>query len=401
MKILILTDIFPTPAVPHAACFLTERLKIYNKEGVYFDVYSLIVRESIPLKFLNKLRGAKLPDYGTKVNYDTIDYNFIYLKQGLFDRLFLRGKYLDMMKKAITDNLPVKSYDLILVHFIYPLAIVAKEISDEYGIPYFLIAQGSDIHTHPSLNPKVLPIFLDAIEGASTAIFVSQGLLNKAISVGYSGKNATVIPNGVNLSRFIAIPKKHAKEAIGIPVDRKCVGFLGNLLPVKGADRLVEIFSSIQKQAEKPLHFMIIGDGSLRDSISEEALSKNVKVDMRGYVPQMELNKFMSAMDVMIVPSRNEGWPCVILEANACGTPVVGSDNGGIPEAIGDHNLVIPDGYDFERRFAGKVVSVLSSPPNQDKLSSQAKQFAWDITAGKEIELYEQVLSSLSIRNLA
>ena len=51
----------------------------------------------------------------------------------------------------------------------------------------------------------------------------------------------------------------------------------------------------------------------------------------------------------MILPSRNEVWPCVVLEAQACGVPVVGSSNGGIPEAIGDGGIVIEEGEDFDK----------------------------------------------------
>jgi len=70
----------------------------------------------------------------------------------------------------------------------------------------------------------------------------------------------------------------------------------------------------------------------------------------------------MNAMDVMILPSRNEGFGAVIIEAQACGVPVVGSSNGGIPEAIGDGGIVVEEGENFEKRFAEAVINFLENP---------------------------------------
>jgi glycosyltransferase involved in cell wall biosynthesis len=81
---------------------------------------------------------------------------------------------------------------------------------------------------------------------------------------------------------------------------------------------------------------------------------KGLDVVFAGRVPQVEVARCMNAMDVMVLPSRNEGWPCVVLEAQACGTCVVGSSSGGIPEAIGFDEYVAKEEENFEERFARK-----------------------------------------------
>ena len=100
----------------------------------------------------------------------------------------------------------------------------------------------------------------------------------------------------------------------------------------------------------------------------------------------------MNAMDVMILPSRNEGWPCVVLEAQACGVPVVGSSNGGIPEAIGDGGIVIEEGEDFEKRFADAVVELLKNPIDSGYLRERALGFSWENIVKQELTVYEEVL---------
>ena len=97
-------------------------------------------------------------------------------------------------------------------------------------------------------------------------------------------------------------------------------------------------------------------------------------------------------MDVMILPSKNEGWPCVVLEAQACGVPVVGSSNGGIPEAIGDGGIVVEEGEDFEKRFAEAVVELLKNPIERDYLRERALGFSWKNIVKQEVTVYEEVL---------
>ena len=97
-------------------------------------------------------------------------------------------------------------------------------------------------------------------------------------------------------------------------------------------------------------------------------------------------------MDVMILPSRNEGWPRVVLEAQACGTCGVGSSNGGIPEAIGFPEYVVQEGEFFEERFAKKVVEVLVHGYDAKKLIERAKAFKWKNIVAREIEVYKNII---------
>jgi glycosyltransferase involved in cell wall biosynthesis len=128
----------------------------------------------------------------------------------------------------------------------------------------------------------------------------------------------------------------------------------------------------------------------MRDIIKKEAQGLNII--FTGRIQQKEVAKWMNAMDVMILPSRNEGWPCVVLEAQACGTCVIGSNNGGIPEAIGFPEYVVEEGKDFEERISERVVEVLKKGYDKERLIERAKNFTWGSLVGKEIEVYKQVI---------
>jgi glycosyltransferase involved in cell wall biosynthesis len=166
------------------------------------------------------------------------------------------------------------------------------------------------------------------------------------------------------------------------------VGFVGNLIPIKRADKLPEIFRKIAKELPNT-RFLIVGDGALRDKILKEL--EGLDVVFAGRVPQVKVAKYMNAMDVMVLPSRNEGWPCVVLEAQACGTCVVGSSSGGIPEAIGFEEYVVKEGENFEERFARKVVDVLKKGYDRNRLIERAKGFTWEEIVKREIKIYSLI----------
>lgn len=139
-----------------------------------------------------------------------------------------------------------------------------------------------------------------------------------------------------------------------------------------------------------------MGDGPLRKKVELDTAGLNVV--FTGRLPQEEVAKWMNAMDIMVLPSRNEGFGAVAVEAQACGTIVVGSSNGGIPEAVGFEQCIVQEGYDFEKRFADKVVELLKT--NQDALKNQimlrAKQFTWESIVSRELEVYKEVLRAQS-----
>jgi len=173
------------------------------------------------------------------------------------------------------------------------------------------------------------------------------------------------------------------------------VGYVGNLKYVKRADKFSEIFENIALKQE--VEFLVVGDGELRKNVEKECKHKSLKVKFVGRVPNDEVPYYMNAMDVMILPSRNEGWPCVVLEAQACGVPVVGSSNGGIPEAIGDGGIAVEEGENFEKRFAEAVINLLENPIDSNCIREKALEYSWENIVKKEVKVYEEVLKEVRV----
>jgi glycosyltransferase involved in cell wall biosynthesis len=289
--------------------------------------------------------------------------------------------------RAIEQSFDLREYDLIHAHGMYsvPAGLIAKILAEKYGKPFVVTLHGSDVNI---LMPRRREIYVSILESASATIFVSKALLEKAKSLGFSGKNAVVIPNGYDETIFKPMDKEAVRKELGIHrEDYKYVGFVGNLIPIKRADKLGEIFHLIAKEIPETF-FIIVGDGPLRKKIEKE--TKGLNIIFTGRLPQKDVAKYMSAMDVMVLPSREEGFGAVVIEAQACGTCVIGSSNGGIPEAIGFEEYVVKEGENFEERFAKRVVDVLKSGYNRNKLIERAKGFTWEEIVRREIEIYER-----------
>jgi len=131
-----------------------------------------------------------------------------------------------------------------------------------------------------------------------------------------------VIGNGYNPEVFHPMDKREIRQILKIyKTDQKYVGFVGSLIEDKRADKLGTIFTEISKLV-KDVTFIVVGDGPLRERIMKETAPLNVI--FTGKVPPEQVSQWMNAMDIMVLPSRHEGLSTVAVEAQACGTIVVG-----------------------------------------------------------------------------
>jgi glycosyltransferase involved in cell wall biosynthesis len=276
--------------------------------------------------------------------------------------------------------------------FTPPAGLIAQILSEKYSKPYVLTVHGSDVDI---LMEKRKKVYLGVFESAQAVIFVSNALLEKARSFGYSAKNAAVIPNGYDPQIFRSLDKDQVRRQLGIYTEGyKYVGFVGGLIEIKRADKLVEIFELIRKRVSK-VKFIVVGDGHLRGKMEKQAKQKGLDVLFTGRLDQSEVAKYMNAMDVMILPSRNEGFGAVVIEAQACGTCVIGSSNGGIPEAIGFGEYVVEEGEEFEDRMAHRIVQVFEKGYNKEKLIERAKNFTWERIVQMEKKIYKGVVRNV------
>lgn len=217
----------------------------------------------------------------------------------------------------------------------------------------------------------------------------------------------TIIPPGVDTSRFYPIDKTDAKEAIGIPEEDRMVLFVGRIEPLKGIDTLIEAMAKLKIKCRRCPHYLVIigGDAEAtpQETTSEMARLKVLSQELRiediiiflGKRDQAKLPYYYSAAEVVVMPSHYESFGMVALEAMACGTPVIASEVGGL------QNLIIEGetGFFIARQdstgLSDKMKTLLLDDDLRHRISKNAEEYAksydWATITQKMISVYKKL----------
>jgi teichuronic acid biosynthesis glycosyltransferase TuaC len=198
------------------------------------------------------------------------------------------------------------------------------------GLPFVLTFHGSDMNTWPDEHAERLPDLRSAAREANAIIAVSAALATRIEAI--TGVAPIHVPIGCDHRALAsqAMPRPEARRLLGIPEDRTVVLFVGNLLVSKGVRELADAVLGLGD----PLLGVFVGDGP-EIGYGVDATKATGRLDYRGARPHDEIARYMSAADVLVLPSYREGLPTVLVEAGSLGLPVVASGVGGIPELLG------------------------------------------------------------------
>ncbi|MFC7229683.1 glycosyltransferase family 4 protein [Salinirubellus salinus] len=195
-----------------------------------------------------------------------------------------------------------------------------------------------------------------------------------------------IIPNGIDTDHFR--PSDERADGCGERVE---LLFVGRLSPVKGVEHLLSALGALQPE-DREFHLTLVGDGEEMDAYVEEAerLGLGDSVTWTGWVD--DVRPYYDLADVLILPSIAEGQPSVLLEAQACGVPVVATEVGGVPNLVGAGVVVPPRDPDAIR---DAVVELVREPP--ENLRSRARAFVLEHYSSEAmIEGYEALFSEIS-----
>ncbi len=313
-------------------------------------------------------------------------------------------------------------YDIIHSHY-WMSGIAAEQLKAEWNAPIIHM-----YHTLVLMKNRIArsPEELEGeyrLEGEKRVLQIADRIIAATPAeksqleflYGADSKKLSVIPPGVDLSRFYPIPRDEAREVIGVPSKNRMILFVGRIEPLKGLETLIRAVAWMQQSTELlccPYSLVIVGGDPEESELSVNAemarLQNLVKnLGLRDFVlflgkrDQDSLPYYYSAADVVVVPSHYESFGMVALEAMACGTPVVASQVGGLAFLVQDDvtGFVIPDGE--PELLGARLKELILNPALRDRLGQQANQvaqsYSWERIADEIKSVYLEALNTSSV----
>ncbi|MCB1212082.1 MAG: glycosyltransferase, partial [Verrucomicrobiales bacterium] len=221
-------------------------------------------------------------------------------------------------------------WDVVMSSWLFPDTSAVAMALGENSEPLVAIAQGSDVHRYLR-SPLRRRAILSGLARSSACITRSNSLAIMLGEAGVAASKLVPIHNGINRDHF------SLSAAHPVPQDERVLLFVGNLLPVKDPLFLVQCFAELAKRRPQDrLRLVVVGKGPLEHAVRAEAdrLGVGPQVSLTGPLDAADVGGWMRSAELLCMTSRNEGLPNVVLEAQACGLPVVATNVGGILECV-------------------------------------------------------------------
>lgn len=377
MKLLVITNLFPNNLEPVRGVYnmqlVTELARLCDLRVIaplpwspyYWSVPEAEVIDGIEVSH---------PRYFMTPKIGRVMYGFYF--------------FLSLYGKVKRDRNNFK-FDVILASWAFPDGVGSYFIAKCLRIPIVIQVLGSDIniYTKTILRRKLIAYVL---KRCSKVLSVSQELKNRIAQIGVPVDKVRVVNNGVNQSLFSPMDRTLARNSLKLPQETRIILYVGNLVPVKGIDGLVSAYGAVASEATNSL-LIIIGDGFLKKSVLKKVKDLNLegRVILCGKRPHNEIPAWMNASDLLCLPSLNEGSPNVILEAMACGVPIVATRVGGIPEMVRSYkNVKLTDPKDI-KQLSEAILKFLSNGCDQQASLDKPSNRSWKDAANDVLsELY-------------
>lgn len=385
MRVLVLSSVFPNSRQPTLGVFIRERMRRVATEC---EVVVVAPRPWFPLNALLRPQWTGISPVdvqdGLRVYHPPV-----LSVPGILKSLdgVLYALSLVRFLFRLRAEFP---FEVIDAHFAYPDGVAAVLLGRVFRCPVTITLRGSIVRlSRYRLHRRQLRF---ALRRADRVLSVSQALKDVGVAVGdIPPTKIRVVPNGVDVTQFFPRDRADARRRLGLPTDRTILLSIGGLEEGKGHHRIVQLLPRLVRQYPDIL-YVVVGGGRPADTVrplidrlvARHALSNHVF--MAGARPHGEIPLWLSAADLFCLATRSEGWCNVLLEAAACGRPVVSTRVGGNPEVVPSLDLGVLVPPDDDAALEHAIVEALRHHWDQVPMLAHAQKHSWAAASRAVVE---------------
>ena len=391
MRLLTFTSLFPNSVQPNLGVFIHQRMAAFAAlPGNSVEVIAPLPWSPPVLAGETGRKMRSIPS-AEKIGAISVHHPRYPLVPGVSMPVHARLMYLGavaLARKLHREN----PFDCVDAHYVYPDGTAALRIGRALKLPVIVSARGSDINLFPAFR-LIRPQIRHTLRHAAGRIAVCEALKQAMLEVAEENCDIRVIGNGVDPARFFPVAQREARERLRLPRDARIIVSVAALVPVKGHVRLLQALKLFAHKFAD-LYLYLVGEGTSRAELGSLAASLGLQdhVHFVGNCPNERLRDWYSAADVSCLASSREGWPNVVLESLACGTPMVATRVWGTPEILTSPDVGILVEQTDESLAAG-LESALTRSWDRGRIVQFARGRDWP-TVAREVDAYfREILS--------
>jgi glycosyltransferase involved in cell wall biosynthesis len=385
MRVLTFTSLFPNKIQPTNCVFIHQRMSHFARRPGNEVVAVAPVPYAPPwLPSSDYQRISRVPSWEQIGNLLTYHPRYP-LVPGISMPLhgcFMFAGSVRLVRRLHREN----KFSFIDAHYVYPDGFAAVLLGKVLGLPVFVSARGTDINLFPTFR-TIRPMIRWTLRRVAGAISVCTPLHEAMLQLGLPPEKGCVIGNGIDLERFQRVDSAVARKRLQLPENARILVAVGGLIERKGFHYLIPALAKILPQ-HPAVKLYIIGEGPWRKKLETLIVQHGLTghVQLKGTQPNEELKFWYSAAQVSCLTSSREGWPNVLLESMACGTPAMATRVWGVPEVIVSPDLGIMVDQNVDS-IAHGLDAALKERWDREKIRRFAGQRTWNVVAA-EVEAF-------------
>ena len=394
-RIVVLTTLFPHAAQPTVGLFIRERMFRVAR------LFPLTVVAPIPWfpfqALVRKWKPHFRPLAPVMETQDGID-----VRRPRFLSVPGAFKWLDGFFLAV-GCLPTLlrlrrrfAFNVIDAHFAYPEGYAATLLGRWLRIPVCITLRGTEEPL--ARDPRRRRRMIKALGRATRIFSVSDSLQRHAASLGIASARILVVGNGVDTDKFHRLNRRESRQKLDLAVDAPVLVSVGALVERKGFHRVIECLPALRRRFPG-LRYLVVGGAGPEGDWSARLRSRVIDLGLQdcvvflGTLAPEELSVPLSAADIFVLATRNEGWANVFLEAMACGLPVVATDVGGNAEVVANADLGMLVPFGQADRLERAIGEALVHDWDRDAIVAYAESNNWDRRVRTLAESFAEIVA--------